>query len=151
MNSVKKALESQVTISDHFYWTDSINCLSWIKAFDKKYKTFVQNRLHEIRKSSEIEKWNYVKTNSNPPEMIIKFSTDLFKPNPFWWEGPQFLKEKNVQNIFDTDIIFKDESTVVSIAASNLYIISHIINNENFSSFTKLMRVTLWNKLTSII
>ena len=27
MNSVKKAFESQVTISDHFYWIDSVDCL----------------------------------------------------------------------------------------------------------------------------
>ena len=94
MKSVKKALGSQVIILDHFYWTDSIVCLSWIKAFDKEYKTFVQNRLNEIRELSNIEKWTYVKTNSNPADMLTKFSTDLFRPNSFWWERPQFLKEK---------------------------------------------------------
>ena len=89
MNSVKKALGSQVIISDHFRWTDSIACLSWIKAFDKEYKTFVQNRLNETRELSNIEKWNYVQTNSNSADML-KFSTDLFIPNSFWWEGSQF-------------------------------------------------------------
>ena len=128
MNSVKKAFGSQVIISDHFYWTDSI--VSWIKAFDKEYKTFVQNRLNEIRELSNIEKWNYVKINSNPADMLTKF----FK--------------KNVENIFNTNILFKDESnelktTAVNIATSSVYSsISHIINIENFSSFTKLMRVT---------
>ena len=90
MNSVQKALRSQVIISGHFYWTDSIVYLSWIKAFDKEYKTFVQNQLNEIRELSNIEKWNYVKTNSNPADMLTKFSTDLFRWNSFWWEGPQF-------------------------------------------------------------
>ena len=147
MNSVKKVLKSQVIISDQFYWNDSIFCLWWIKVFDKDYKTFVQNRLNEIRELSNIKKWNYVKTNSNAADMLTKFSTDLFRPNLFWWEGPQFLKERNVQNIFNADILFKDESnelktTAVIIATSNLYSISHIINIENFSSFTKSMRVT---------
>ena len=119
MNFVKKAPESQVTISDHFYWTDSIVCLWWIKAFDKEYKIFVQNRLNEIRELSNIEKWNYVKINSNPADS-------------FWCEGPQFLKEKHVQNILNTDILFKDESnelktTAVKIATSNAYSISHVI------------------------
>ena len=49
MDSVKKALEYQVTISDHFYWTDSIICLSSIKAFSKEYEIFAKNRLNEIR------------------------------------------------------------------------------------------------------
>ena len=107
----------------------------------------MQNRLNEIRELSNIKKWNYVKTNSNAADMLTKFSTDLFRPNLFWWEGPQFLKERNVQNIFNADILFKDESnelktTAVIIATSNLYSISHIINIENFSSFTKSMRVT---------
>ena len=49
MDSVKKALEYQVTISDHFYWTYSIICLSSIKAFSKEYEIFAKNRLNEIR------------------------------------------------------------------------------------------------------
>lgn len=86
MNSVKQGLESQVTISDRFYWDDSIFCLSWMKAFDKEYKTFVQNRLSKIRELSNIENWNIVKTNSNSADMLTKFSTDLFRPDSFWWE-----------------------------------------------------------------
>ena len=49
MDSVKKALEYQFTISDHFYWTGSIICLSSIKAFSKEYEIFAKNRLNEIR------------------------------------------------------------------------------------------------------
>ena len=83
--------------------------------------------------------------------MVTKFSTDLFRLNSFWWEGPQFLKEKNVQNILYTDILFRDKSnelktTAVNIATSNVYSISHIININSFSSFTKLMRVMPWAK-----
>ena len=79
----------------------------------------MQNRLNEIRELSNIEKWNYVKINSNPTDS-------------FWWKGPQFLKEKHVQNILNTDILFKDESnelktTAVKIATSNAYSISHVI------------------------
>ena len=79
MNSVKKALEAQVTISDELYYTDSTICLSWIKAFDKVYKTFVQNPMNEIRKLSKVEKSNYDQTKSNPADMLTKFSPNLFK------------------------------------------------------------------------
>ena len=41
INYVKKALLCQVTILDHFYWTDSIISLLRIKRFDKDYKPFV--------------------------------------------------------------------------------------------------------------
>ena len=65
--------------------------------------------------------------------------------------GTTIFKRKNIQNIFNTDILFRDElnelkTTTVNIAASNAYSISHINNIENFSSFIKLMRVTSWVK-----
>ena len=44
----------------------------------------MQNRLNEIRKLSNTENSNYVKTNSNPADMLTKFSADLFKPE-YWF------------------------------------------------------------------
>ena len=66
--------------------------------------------------------------------MLTKFLTDLFRPNLFWWQGPKFLKQKkNIQNIFNTDILFKDESndlktTTVNIATSN-GMVCHILSS----------------------
>ena len=79
--------------------------------------------------------------------MLTKCSAYLFKPTLFWWEVPQFLTEKNVQNIFDTDIIFEDESnelktTAVNIATSNLYSISHIIEGD-VRTFQKTVNLLL--------
>ena len=55
--------------------------------------------------------------------------------------------EKNVQNIFYTDIIFEDESnqlktTAVNIATSNLYSISHIIEGD-VRTFQKTVNLLL--------
>ena len=100
MNSLKKALESRVTISDCFNWTYSIVCLFWMKSFDKEYKTFAQNRLNEIRELSNIQYWNHVKNNSDPAEILTKFSTYLFRSKSFWLEGPQFFKKTMYRIIF---------------------------------------------------
>ena len=43
---------------------------------DLKADSFVQIWLNQIRELSNIEYWNYVKTNSNPADMLTKFSTD---------------------------------------------------------------------------
>ena len=103
--------------------------------------------LNEYRQVPKIEKWNFVKTNSKLANMLTKCLAYLFKPTLFWWEGPQFLTETNVQNIFDTDIIFEDESnelktTAVNIATSNLYSISHIIKG-NVRTFQKTVKLLL--------
>ena len=39
--------------------TDSQICLAWIRATQKEFKTFVQNRLLEIRGIVTPDKWNY--------------------------------------------------------------------------------------------
>ena len=81
----------------------------------------MQNRLNEIRESSNIEKWNYVKGNSNPADML-----------------PQ-------------DELNKLKTTAVNIATSNVHSISHIIKDthkENSSSnkipaLTKSMNIDI--------
>ena len=95
----------------------------------------------------KIEKWNFVKTNAKLANILTKCSAYLFELTLFWWEGPQFLTETNVQNIFDADIIFEDESnelktTAVNIATSNLYSISHIIKG-NVRTFQKTVKLLL--------
>ncbi|GIY68439.1 hypothetical protein CEXT_534331 [Caerostris extrusa] len=42
-----------------YYWSDSMNCLHWIKN-DEQWATFVMNRVKEIRSGSEPLQWNYV-------------------------------------------------------------------------------------------
>ena len=68
--------------------------------------------------------------------MLIKFSTDLFKPNSCCWEGPKFLTGKMYRTFLVQTIKLKNEpnelkTTDVNITTNNLYCISHIINIEN--------------------
>ena len=50
MDLVKTSLSKVLSISEVFLWTDSQVTLAWIRAENKEFQTFVENRVHEIRK-----------------------------------------------------------------------------------------------------
>ena len=63
MTSVLSAFEGEMNIDTRFCWTDSQITLAWIKHLDKEYKTFVQNRLDEIRSKISPGEWFTVDQN----------------------------------------------------------------------------------------
>ena len=63
---VKTALKDTIPISNIFYWSDSKVSLSWIKAHDKEFVTFVENRVQEIRTLTNYENWFHCITTENP-------------------------------------------------------------------------------------
>ena len=50
MDSVEKSLSKILSISEVFLWIESQITLVWIRAENKEYQTFVENRVQEIRK-----------------------------------------------------------------------------------------------------
>ena len=53
MDSVKKLLSKVLSISEVFLWTDSQVTLALIRAENKEFQAFVENRVQEIRKSTD--------------------------------------------------------------------------------------------------
>ena len=69
----------------------NILTLSWIKAIDKEFKTFVENRFGEIRNNKNIENWSWCPTQFNPADFITCVGvTKNFIENKLRWEGPEF-------------------------------------------------------------
>ena len=69
--------------------------MSWIKAEQKELKTFVQNRVIEIRQNVKPDNWFYCRTKENPADLVTRIEGDGVQ-NPLWWEGPDFLKLTNI-------------------------------------------------------
>ena len=87
-SSVLKALQSTLNICENFYWTD----LSIINK-EKIYKTYVQQRLIQIREFiSDFEKIKLVASKLDPANLGTKnlSQKELFS-NKLWFSGPQFL------------------------------------------------------------
>ena len=72
--------------------TPTPSFLSWIRATGRVFKTFVQNRLTEIRKLSLPSKWYFCSTETNPADLITRFYTGNLSECKLWREGPDTLK-----------------------------------------------------------
>ena len=80
---------------------------AWIKGVDKEFKTFVQNRVLEIRSKIQPDKWFYCRSNQNPADLITRVNIENLL-NDIWIRGPAILFENvnidgntvnNVQNL----------------------------------------------------
>lgn len=77
----------------HFYWTDSSCVLAYLRNESSRFRTYVANRIEQIRQASKVDEWYYVKSSSNPSDrgtrgMSTRDLLDLQSP---WFRGPDFL------------------------------------------------------------
>lgn len=132
-----------IKIAKRFYWTDSRDLLCWLQSDHKRYTQYVGSRVGEILESTEISEWRWVPTKHNVADDGTKWhrKPDL-SSNSRWFNGPQFLHRPS------------DDwpSLPVSIGTTNNELRPHlllhfrvpkrIIEFDNFSSWTRLYRVT---------
>ena len=96
MDTVYNALKNQIQITRRVNWSDAMVTISWIKAYKKESKVFVENRAQEIRKNSNPNDWYYCESPNNPADLPKRKRTiENFKENILWWEGSNFLKDGN--------------------------------------------------------
>ena len=83
---------SELTTSESVFWTDSTCVLRYIKNEDKRFQTFVANRIATIRDASSPTQWRNVDTKCNPADDTSHgLSVEPFLQDRCWLKGPQFL------------------------------------------------------------
>ena len=125
--------------------------MAWISAVQKEYKTFVENRVQEIRKTTDVSKWFYHNTKENFSDLLTRSKIfENFHENKFWFQGPEFLKQKSTfenrdfQNSFDVEHAFSHEFKTCTLFTSNLTPanlkcdIENLIDLSRYSSVSKL-------------
>ena len=63
---IKKELETD-HVSEYF-WTDSHVVIGYIRNTQRRFKTFVANKVRQVREYSDITQWNYVSSKINPAD-----------------------------------------------------------------------------------
>ena len=93
IKSVILALSKQISITNVYCWSDSLIALWWIKENHKTWKLWIQNRVKKILENINIEQWNYVTSENNPPDVATRrTSPGSLVKNLLWWNGPSFLE-----------------------------------------------------------
>ncbi|XP_056272956.1 uncharacterized protein LOC130195451 [Pseudoliparis swirei] len=87
---LKKELNLQLDSS--VFWTDSTAVLKYLNNEDKRFHTFVANRISTIRETSEPSQWRHVSSKDNPADDASRgMKASDFVKSSRWLEGPGFL------------------------------------------------------------
>ncbi|GJQ88790.1 hypothetical protein Trydic_g12432 [Trypoxylus dichotomus] len=90
MQKVTKILNMHV--NKIYYWTDSTIVLTWIRTPSRQLKTFVANRIPEIRNATFADEWNHISAieksdlgsvnQRGSPQQLLH--NNLWRHNPSW-------------------------------------------------------------------
>ncbi|XP_018307413.1 uncharacterized protein [Mycetomoellerius zeteki] len=125
------------------FWCDSTIVLHWLKTEIHQLKTFVANRVTEIRDLTETVEWKHIRTKDNPADAVSRGQLPLvFLQNQTWRAGPSWLIDN--ENQWPNDIAQSCEipelkkNTCLTTTAGNLEIFYR------FSSYAKLCRIVAY-------
>ena len=86
---IKKELA--IDFVSEYFWTDSKVVIGYIRNTQGKFKTFLANRMQQIRECSYITQWNYVSSKINRADHAVRgLSGSNSKHLNLWFHGPQF-------------------------------------------------------------
>ena len=95
MFSVCNALESVLTVSDFYYWSDSKTALCWIRN-DKQWKQYISERVDKICKLtlSSLSNWRHCSGLLNPADLATRGITSYkLVNNRLRFKGPDFFSQ----------------------------------------------------------
>jgi hypothetical protein len=138
--------ELDLPVEESFFWTDSKITLQYIHSENRRFKTYVANRVGEIRDASKPSHWKHVPGGINPADIasrgkpVGKFlkSERWFQAPKFLWEPPDSWPDEDVPKLPVDDLEIKEEKLIGAIAVvSPMDCLIH-----RYSSWTKLLRLT---------
>ena len=84
--------ELEFAIDKSIFWSDSTAVLQYIRNVEKRFHTFVANRLAVTHDGSQPAQWRYVPASDNPADLISRGATaDEMIHNTQWFSGSEFL------------------------------------------------------------
>lgn len=89
-----KMLHSELDyeIQESVFWTDSTIVLRYVANSDRRFHTFVANRVSAILDGSEPANWRHVPSKLNPADNVLRgLRMDDLMSSSRWFSGPNFL------------------------------------------------------------
>ena len=152
---LNKIIQDEVEIPIHksIYWTDSTAVLKYINNQDRRFNTFVANRIATIHDGSPSDAWRYVDSKLNPSDDASRGMTVpnitrgtrwsmgpgvLWQPENSWPVSPVSIDPTAVD---DLELEKKSCATKTHTKHSDITM-DHIL--ERFSSWYKLKKFICW-------
>ena len=144
--------ELTVNIASSTFWTDSTCVLRYIENKDKRFQTFVANRISSILDQSTPQQWRYVDTTLNPADEASRGMTvDALLTSVRWTQGPPFLlqpedewpqRPSEMGEIPSDDPEVKRNEVFLTTSSNQVDPLKEMF--ERFSSWVRLKKITAW-------
>ena len=82
--------ELDIDLTESYFWTDNEIVIAYLRNDSKRYKTFVANRVSQIRELTETNQWRHISGKQNPAHMLSRGCMADNVPE-IWYHGPVFL------------------------------------------------------------
>ncbi|XP_014834503.1 PREDICTED: uncharacterized protein LOC106912190 [Poecilia mexicana] len=142
--------ELNIHLEKSMFWTDSTSVLKYINNEDRRFHTFVANRIATIRNLSEPTEWNHVSTKENSADYVsrgLKVS-DFLKTRKL--DGPEFLwkdEESCPRGVTDVELDVGDKEVKKEAAANIIGLDTPAPTDQltvHFSDWRRLKRAVAW-------
>ena len=152
MANVYSCFASCIELLKVFCWVDSSIALSWINAESKVFVPFVQRRVEKCRDLSDARKcvgWFHVRSEDNPADIVSRgvLGCEIVN-NDFWFKGPEFLLNSNIDlnghNVDITNDEFLTSFTNNEVITGESFDMQLVFDVGKYESFEKLVRITAY-------
>ena len=140
--------EIDLNISSTFFWTDSKITLQYINNESRRFKTYVANRVSEIREVSHPSQWRHCPGTLNPADDASRgLSARQLLSSERWFNGPAFLAEPEsewpqteIGELTEDEMEIKNEKPIFTSTTSGK--LHELL--VKYSSWTVLQRKVAW-------
>ncbi|KAL8559090.1 hypothetical protein ACOMHN_008278 [Nucella lapillus] len=141
-----KFLQAELNLETikHYFWTDSMIVLAYIKNVSKRFHVFVANRVQQILDFTKAEQWNHVVGEDNPADFASRGLSVSELIHSSWFSGPQFLQLAHTAQSDESFDVPEYDPEVKSCYATGVGETTKLPFEEicgRFSSKTKLIKV----------
>ncbi|CAB4021198.1 Hypothetical predicted protein [Paramuricea clavata] len=156
MAKVMSALQSVIDIDIIKCWTDSITALFWIQGKEKEWKTFVENRVNEIRSLVPVECWSHTPGRDNPADISSRRAkASQLQTSDTWFHGPSWLvcdegewpASKSLSQPSDEcnqELKLNRGGLSTTSLANTQVNLTYLLDPKRVSRFHKLLRITAY-------
>ena len=144
--------EIGIPVDQSIFWTDSTCVLGYIANEDKRFHTFVANRVAAIHEVTSPPQWKHIGTKQNPADDASRgLTAEALLKNKRWIQGPDFLWKSEgawpsqqcvVSMVAENDPEIKRESQVLSTKAEAGSTLGQLFGR--FSQWHRLKKFVAW-------